>query len=126
MSRRNLIIVVVVLLVLVFAVWFGVHMMANGAPVPAGASDYAAVYLTNGAVYFGKLDWSGPRPNLTDAWVLEQSSNVQGQPQFNIAPFKNAFWTPIDSIYLNPQSVLFWTYIQSGSQLAKTLEASSS
>jgi len=114
--------VVAGLLLVLFGAWLGARLATGSPPVPPGASAYAAVYLTNGDVYFGKLDWSEPQPTLSDAWVLERSTTQQGAPQVNMAPFKNAPWNPIDEIYLNPQSVLFYTYLQSGSQLVKAFQ----
>jgi hypothetical protein len=123
MSRRtNIIVSCAAILFIVVLVWTGVRL-AGRPPVPSDASPYAAVYLTNGEIYFGKLTWSSSQPILTDVWVLQQNTNKQGQPQLNIAPFQNALWTPINEIYLNPQSVLYWTYIQNNSQLSKMLQS---
>lgn len=114
-------------IVAVSGIWFLIsrHFGGSSETPPAGASDYAAVYLTNGSVYFGKLTWSLPEPRLTHVWVLEQGTTQKGQPQTNVVPFKNAVWSPSDEIYLNPQSVLYWTYLQSSSNLLKAMQSNS-
>ena len=84
-------------------------------------SEFAAVYMVTGDIYFGKLDWL-PGPRLRNVWYMQRSA-VQGQEsQLGLAPLKGAFWTPIDEIYLNMGQIVFWTRVKAGSQMAQALQ----
>lgn len=83
-------------------------------------SGYSAVYLRSGDIYFGQLSWF-PKPHITNAWYLERTAGKDSQPQIGIMPMKNVFWSPSPTLYLNPAEIVWWTKIQSGSQMAKAL-----
>jgi len=83
-------------------------------------SQFTAVYLSTGDIYFGKMDWF-PWPRMKNVWFLQRGADQNNQPQYGLAPFKGVFWTPIDEINLNPKDIVFWTKIKDGSELAKAL-----
>jgi hypothetical protein len=57
MSHKKIFIWLIVAVVVIAAVvWFGMSYF-KGSQNPSGASPYAAVYFTNGQIYFGKLSW---------------------------------------------------------------------
>ena len=118
MNKRFIFILVAVIVILVALIaWMTVQyiLQRNGSP---SESEYSAVYLTSGDVYFGKLSWF-PWPRLREVWYLQRGVSEQNQPQLGIAQLKNAFWGPMDVIYLNPKQILFWTRLRSDSQLTK-------
>lgn len=108
-----LVIVVVAVIALVGA-WAAKTLQLN----PTGPSEYSAVYLSTGDIYFGKLDWF-PKPRLTNVWFLQRTADAAGASQLGIVPFKNAFWGPVDKVYLNPTQIIFWTRLRNDSQVAK-------
>ena len=108
------ILVVVVLALLGFSVWLGSLVVKTTRQNSAGPSDYSAVYLTTGDIYYGKMHWF-PRLYLTDVWVLQRS--VAPDSQFGIAQFSRAFWQPVDEVYLNSDNVVLWTRLRNDSQL---------
>jgi len=116
---RNVCIAIIVALLVL-----GLAFLAERLNKPAGASDYAAVYMVNGDVYFGKLSWN-PNPQLDNVWILNRT--VAGQnsanPQIGLTPFKNTFWGPVDEINLNSQNILFWSYVKAGTQFANALQS---
>ena len=105
-------VVVVALLALGFVVVYKVYKVRH----PAGASEYSAVYLRTGEVYFGKLDWF-PWPRIQNPWVLQKTQDGG----VSVVPFASVFWSPVDVIYLNPKEVTFWTYLKDGSDIVKAL-----
>ena len=111
-------IVLVVVLVLAVGVWLGSRLLT--AQNPEGESDYSAVYLTTGDIYFGKLDWF-PLPHLKNVWFLQRSVDQQNQTQLGVSPLNSAFWGPVDEVYLNPKEIVFWTHLRNNSQLAQAL-----
>jgi len=103
-----------VLVVVVLAVW-----MVKGFS-RKDESEFSAVYLTSGDIYFGKLSWF-PRPTLTNVWYLQRGVSENNQPQLGVLPLKSVFWGPVDEITLNPKNILFWTNIRPDSEMAKAL-----
>lgn len=110
--------VVIVVLVAVAVLYFSWSGGAKSDDFKA--SQFTAVYLSTGDIYFGKMDWF-PYPRMTNVWFIQRSVDQKNQPQFGLAPFKGIFWTPIDEISFNPKDIVFWTKIKDGSQLAQAL-----
>lgn len=82
---------------------------------------YSAVYLTTGEIYIGKLS-TFPKLVLTDAYLLQivPSSNDPTKQTFQLAPLKDALWSP-ERMYFNKEQVIFTAPIREDSQVAKTL-----
>jgi hypothetical protein len=108
--------VLIVAVIVTLAFWLGSVFFA--AKNPAAPSEYSAVYLSTGDIYFGKLSWF-PWPHMKNVWYLQRGQDVQGQAQLGLVPLKNVFWGPIDEIYLNPKDVVFWTSLRNDSQVAQ-------
>lgn len=119
MLSKKLIIIAVIVIVIVIAlgVWLGFRFFST--PDPAGPSQYSAVFMVTGDIYYGKLSWF-PWPRLKEVWFLQRGVDPQSQQvQLGIAPFRTAFWGPVDSIYLNPKQILLWTRLRNDSQVAQ-------
>jgi hypothetical protein len=80
-------------------------------------SNYYAVFLNNGAVYFGKLS-TFPKLKLSDAIFFQ----VDQQGQASFQRFKEAFWMPKGTIYLNQNSILFIAPLNENSPLVNLIE----
>jgi hypothetical protein len=80
-------------------------------------SNYYAVFLNNGAIYFGKLSIF-PKLKLNDAIFIQ----VDQQGQASLQKFKNAFWRPKGTIYLNRNSILFIAPLDKDSPLINMIE----
>jgi hypothetical protein len=80
-------------------------------------SNYYAVFLNNGAIYFGKLS-TFPRVKLDDAVFLQvdQSGNT------SVYKFKDANWGPKGPIYLNRDSIVFIAPLDNNSVLINAIE----
>jgi hypothetical protein len=114
-KKLIIILILVIILIVAVAVWIA---LVVARPNESGPSTYSAVYLSTGDIYFGKLSWF-PWPKMKDVWYLQRGVDQQNQPQLGVAQFKNAFWGPIDEIYLNPKEIIFWTSLRKDSQLTK-------
>jgi hypothetical protein len=80
-------------------------------------SNYYAVFLNNGAIYFGKLS-TFPKLKLNDAIFFQ----VDQQGQASFQRFKDAFWRPKGQIYLNQNSILFIAPLDENSPLINLIE----
>jgi hypothetical protein len=77
-------------------------------PAEVFTTPYQAVLLTNGAVYFGKLEGYGtPRPLLTEAYyiVTENNTDTKQSNKILVKLGKLELYEP-DRIYLNPTQIL--------------------
>lgn len=120
LSKKTLIILIIILLVFLIGIIFYIYKLLNQNNIDS-PSDYAVVYLQNGEVYFGKIDWF-PWPSLKNVWYLQRTVDSQNQFQLGVLQFKNMFWSPIDKIYLNPKQIIFWSYLKKSSELVKAFE----
>jgi len=119
LSKKIVIVLIVVVVVLVaLGVWLGTKLLSTSQQSPSGPSDYSAVYMATGDIYYGKLYWL-PSPHLKNVWFLQRGLNAQNQTQLSLAPLTSAFWGPVDEVYLNPQQIIFWTRLRNDSQVAK-------
>lgn len=81
-------------------------------------SKYVAVFMNNGAVYFGKLS-TFPRMKLINPVYIpvDQSGNI------SVQRFTDAFWQPKGIIYLNKQNIAFIAPIKETSPLVNFIES---
>jgi hypothetical protein len=107
---KNIIIFIVAILVGVL-LGFGIIFLSKKKP------NYHAVFLNNGAIYFGKLS-TFPKLKLQDAIYLQVDQNNQ----VSFQRFKDAFWVPKGNIYLNKNSVLFVAPLAENSPIINFIE----
>jgi hypothetical protein len=107
---KNIIIFIVAILVGVL-LGFGIIFLSKKKP------NYYAVFLNNGAIYFGKLS-TFPKLKLQDAIYLQVDQNNQ----VSFQRFKDAFWVPKGNIYLNKNSVLFVAPLAENSPIINFIE----
>ncbi len=96
------------------------------------SSKYQAVFLTNGQVYFGKLqDNGGDYVKLTDIYYLQNQDQNKVQPkdqnsnnQSNLTLIKlgKELHAPEDMMEISRQQVLFWENIQDNGKVAQAIK----
>lgn len=88
---------------------------------------YSVVYLSNGEVYVGRLS-TFPKLVLRNPYVLQSVANPDdpAQKSIQLAPLKEAFWSPDDRIYLNREHIIYTASIRKDSKIAQDLKAESS
>ena len=128
-SKRNVILGIVGLLV---AVGLVVAFFALQSGLGAVKKDrYQAVFLTNGQVYFGKINkMTGDTFVLNDIYYLQQAADVQqqedeesaAQNQLTLAKLGKELHGPEDVMYVERSQVLFWENLTNESQVVKTIE----
>jgi hypothetical protein len=95
-------------------------------------SDYSAVFLTNGQVYFGKLYSSSNSVDLRDIYYLQvnQQQNLQSgtkatdattQPDISLVKLGNELHGPNDRMLINKDQVLFTESLKSDSKVVTAI-----
>jgi hypothetical protein len=120
--QKNQIILWIVIIVVVVAVGIGVGMHLGQPDDATGASEFSAVYLSTGDVYFGKYS-AFPSPHMTKTWYLQRSTDAQNQPQLGVAPLSSVFWGPVDDIKFNQKEIIFSVRLRNDSQVVKVMAA---
>jgi len=100
-----------VLLVVVLALLFSRFQIFQTQP------RYAAVYLTTGDIYFGKLE-RFPSFQLSDAWFLGQDP----QGGTSLQKFADAVWQPAGTIHLSRDQIVFWAPLDPVSPVVQAIE----
>jgi methionyl-tRNA formyltransferase len=106
------------LIIFLVAILIGILLGISFIYLSKKKSNYYAVFLNNGAIYFGKLS-TFPKLKLSDAIFLQ--FDQQGQASFQ--NFKDAFWRPKGPIYLNQNSILFIAPLDENSPLVNLIES---
>ncbi len=92
---------------------------------------YQAVFLTNGQVYFGKINsMTGDTVVLKDIYYLQQAADVQkqeneedqAQNQLTLAKLGKELHGPEDVMYVERSQMLFWENLTNDSQVVKTIQ----
>ncbi len=120
-SAKKLFIVLIIVLIIVIVVTSILVLKLNQKNNIESPSEYAAVYLSTGDIYFGKIN-KFPHLSLENVWYLQRGVDAQNQAQMSVVPLKNSFWGPVDKINLNSKQVVWWTYIKNGSQLLEAFK----
>ena len=96
----------------------------------SSVSDFSAVFLTNGQVYFGKIYRDSGDLDLRDIYYLQVSSQqVQGnqntqstaQPNIQLVKLGQELHGPNDRMVINRQQVLFTESLKSDSKVVKAI-----
>lgn len=95
-------------------------------------SDYSAVFLTNGQVYFGKIDrMDAQEVAIRDIYYLQvspqQGSGTGGaqptpSPDISLVKLGNELHGPNDRMRINRQQVLFTESLKADSKVVKAIE----
>lgn len=105
--------------------WFGLSKNKE----EAKTSDYQAVFLTNGQVYFGKLSNTNSQwAILKDIYYLQVQQQVQPkdekeqqQPNLTLVKLGNELHGPIDEMKINKDQILFWENLKSDGKVVEAI-----
>lgn len=88
-------------------------------------SNYQAVKLTNGEVYFGKLHLF-PRLKMTDVYYASYTSTEEqdkvGAAENQLLPLSAMTFQPTNNLYLLKEQILWWTDLSPDSQIVKFIK----
>lgn len=133
-SSKVLVIVLVVAgLVILGGLFFSVAR-AFGSNDRIKSDQYQAVFLTNGQVYFGRLeDINKGYAVLRDIYYLQvaqattednkrlQEGSDNADPQISLAKLGNELHGPEDEMYISRDQVLFWENLKGDGQVVKAI-----
>jgi hypothetical protein len=117
---------VVVLILLISAGYF---MRAKN-KLNFDSSDFQAVFLSNGQVYFGKIsDQRDQFIELSNIYYLQlkqplqnQGQDVLNQPDLTLIKLGNELHGPVDEMKINRDHVLFIENLRSDSKVTQAIE----
>lgn len=88
-------------------------------------SQYHAVLLTNGSVYFGKLEGLGsPYPVLHDVYYVQSNVNPETKAVSNVLVKRGKEWHGPDRMIINQKAIVFMEPVGTDSRVAQLIEAS--
>jgi hypothetical protein len=83
---------------------------------------YQAVLLTNGSVYFGRLQgYSSRQPILTEVYYVVSQTNPENKQVNNILVKRGKELHEPDRMYLNPNQILFVEPVGTNSKVAQLI-----
>jgi hypothetical protein len=91
---------------------------------------YQAVFLSNGQVYFGKLEASGGWLKLSDIYYLQTSQPLQTtnnvlpvdqNQNIQLVKLGNELHGPRDEMYIGRKEVLFWENLKDDSKVVDAI-----
>ncbi len=86
---------------------------------------YQAVLLTNGSVYFGKLEGFGTKfPVLLDVYYVQSSVNPETKQQTNVLIKRGKELHAPDQMYLNPNQIVLVEPVGTDSKVAQLISDS--
>jgi hypothetical protein len=130
------ILVIVVIVIIVVAVLFRDKWGGGSKDTPMKASEYQAVFLTNGQVYFGKMS------NAHDAYVTlkdifylqvqnppiqgsqeeQQAQAQQQQPQLSLVKLGQELHGPVDEMHINREQILFYEDMKEDAKVMQAIK----
>jgi hypothetical protein len=109
---------IIIALSILLASWIGTrsHVVQFDKP-------YQAVLLSNGQVYYGRLEGYGTEhPVLREVYYIQSSVNPQTHEQSNILTRRGKEWHGPDRMYLNPSQILLVEPVGTDSKLADLIK----
>lgn len=131
-----LVAVLVVLALLLFGAAFFKDRLMTSLSV---TSDYQAVFLTNGQVYFGKLEFQRGWAVMTDIYYLQLAQDLQpassadpdqaqqatqqtgGQQQVQLVKLGSELHGPQDEMFVAKDKILFWENMKDDSRVLQSI-----
>jgi hypothetical protein len=105
--------------------------------------EYQAVFLTNGQVYFGKLDFEHKWAVLHDIYYLQKTEQLQqavgaapadpnllpsnpSNQQFQLVKLGTELHGPEDEMFIDRDKILFWENLRDDSRVVQKIKESQS
>lgn len=129
-SKTSVLVISLIILLVVCVVAAGLYFVGVFGPKP-NTDSYQAVFLTNGQVYFGKLQSTpGRYAVLTDIYYLQVSralqqpgsDSVEDQPNLNLIKLGDELHGPEDAMYIERKNIMFWENLKPNSNVVRAIE----
>lgn len=113
---------IIVILVLAAGIWY----MGMGSQFGRNSTDYQAVFLANGQVYFGMFSDGLSGPRLADIYYLRVQRTIQpageeAQPDIQLVKLGNEVHGPKDEMRLNRDQILFIEDLKEDGKVVKAI-----
>jgi len=90
---------------------------------PAPSTEYQAVFMDNGQVFFGKLERTGSAyPLLRDVYYIGRQTSPDGKQVANILVKRGSEWHGPDYMYINKQHIVIIEPISPTSRVAQLIK----
>lgn len=101
------------------------RVQSNPASATVDANKYYAVLLSNGLVYFGKLEGLGSAyPVLHDVYYVQSTTNPETKAVSNVLVKRGKEWHSPDRMILNEKAILFVEPVGSDSKVSQLIAES--
>lgn len=130
---KAIILIIVLVLILGGGYFLKTQLMNNDFAQAVNKDKYQAVFLTNGQVYFGKIDTITANSYvLKDIYYLQVQQDVQGEKaqteenkdqNLSLAKLGSELHGPDDVMYIEGKQVLFWENLKDDGQVVKAINA---
>lgn len=125
------IIIIILLLIIAIGSWYFIFRNKTNNSQTSNVSNYSAVFLVNGQVYFGKLGkTSTDYTVLTDIYYLQVDQSIQpatkkttDQQQISLVKLGDEIHGPKDEMKINKEQILFIEDLKEDGQVVKTIKA---
>lgn len=88
-------------------------------------AQYQAVLLSNGSVYFGRLEGLGsPYPVLHDVYYVQSNTNPETKVVTNVLVKRGKEWHGPDRMIINERSIIFVEPVGADSKVAQLIAES--
>lgn len=137
---------VVVIVLVVLGILFRGALFNKGGSTGAAMTDatskpsgYQAIFLTNGQVYFGKINGGDTNyVDISDIYYLQvvtpplqgnqqtgttPAATSQAQPQISLVKLGNELHGPVDEMHISRPQILFYEDLKSDGQVVKAIMA---
>jgi hypothetical protein len=132
-SVLNTVLVVLLIITSILAtVYLGVRLLSSTSNAGAvKGSQYQALFLTNGQVYFGHLkSVDSSYVKLSDIYYLQVQQSVQPsdqksssqQPNVSLAKLGSELHGPEDVMYVSRDQVLFWENLKGDGKVTQAIK----
>ena len=116
--------IITALAVVAIAVGVWLHTRSQDKPL-AFDTPYQAVLLSNGSVYFGKLEGFGTKsPILRDVYYVQSATDPQTKKVTNVLIKRGKELHAPDRMYINPNQILLVEPVGPSSKVAELIQES--
>lgn len=100
--------------------WSKIPIASSASSAPKG---YIAIYLTNGKVYFGKIEQlDSEEPVMSDVFFLNATKVADAlEAEFQLVRLADQFQAPVDRLTLTRDHVLYWEELSDDSKVVQAI-----
>ncbi len=126
MSKKRVMGLILLIIGIAAAAGAGGYLLArNGSAVDLQPAEYHAVLLSNGSVYFGKLEaFDTPHPVLRDVYYVQSTVDPQTKAVNSILIKRGKEWHAPDRMILQRGNIIFVEPVGRDSRVAKLIAES--